>query len=83
MERVFHRVTGQRAGFKEGRFILETRKKFPMMTVVRHWNRLLREILDASSLQTLEVRLDGALSNQPEVVEGVSSYCKVVGLSYL
>lgn len=31
-------VTGQRAGFKEGRFILEIRKKFPIIMVMGHWN---------------------------------------------
>jgi len=34
-----------------------------MMRVVRHWNRLLRDVVDALSLETLKVRLDGALSN--------------------
>lgn len=32
-----------------------------MMTVVRHWTRLLREFVAAPALQTLKVRLDGAL----------------------
>jgi len=33
------------------------------MMVVRHWNRLLREAVDATSLETFKVKLDGALSN--------------------
>jgi len=33
------------------------------MTVVRHWNRLPREVVDALSLEILKVRLEGTLSN--------------------
>jgi len=35
--------------------------------VVRHWTRLPREVVDAPSLETLKVRLDGALSNLIEL----------------
>jgi len=33
------------------------------MRVVKHWNRLPREVVDAPSLETIKARLDGALSN--------------------
>ncbi|KFW69027.1 hypothetical protein AS28_06959, partial [Pygoscelis adeliae] len=48
---------------KEGRFRLDTRKKFFTMRVVRHWNRLPREAVDAPSVEVFKARLDGALSN--------------------
>lgn len=48
---------------KVGRFSLDIRKKLFTMRVVKHWNKLSREVVDASSLATFMVRLGGAVSN--------------------
>jgi len=48
---------------REGGFRLGIRKKFFTVRVVKHWNRLPREVVGAPSLETFKARLDGALSN--------------------
>jgi len=43
--------------------ILDIRKKSLTVRVVRHWNRLPRDVVDAPSMETFKERLDQALGN--------------------
>ncbi|KAK4818824.1 hypothetical protein QYF61_019861 [Mycteria americana] len=72
-EGLFSRTGSDRTranGFKlkEGRFRLAIMKKFFTMRMVRHWNRLPREVVDAPSLEVFKARLDGALSNLGKIM---------------
>jgi len=56
------RIRGNGFKLNKGRYRLDIRNFFFTIRMVRHWHRLPREVMDALPLETLKVRLNGALS---------------------
>jgi len=43
--------------YQDSKFGLDIRKKFFMMRVVRHWNKMPREVVEVPSLEVFKARL--------------------------
>lgn len=71
------RLSCRSFNLKDSQNVLDSGKKFFLMRVVRHWNRLPREDVAVLSLEIFKARLDGALSIQWKVSLPIAGVMKL------
>ncbi|KAK4828629.1 hypothetical protein QYF61_000277 [Mycteria americana] len=58
---LYNCLKGGRRELHQGRFILDIRKFYFTERVIKHWNRLPREVVESPSLEVFKRRLDEVL----------------------